>query len=263
MILRYMRKAASAVRLLMQDPEEFCQVLNEKKFNLFPMRRVEYNKKFKMSLVKWLIWHQKAIHFKKCHWMGVKAYKNPFDSWIYQEIIYEVQPDVIIEIGSAEGGSTLYFAHLLDLLGKGIVISVDIDRSCYNVKHDRIHVITGDSSSLETISTVAKLCKGRTVLLIHDGNHSKEAVLKDLKAYSSFISVGSYFIVEDGIVDLFSKGGCFGSFDEGPLAAVEEFLCTTSDFVVDKEKERYILTYNPKGFLRRIKEDIGSNEVWI
>jgi cephalosporin hydroxylase len=205
-----------------------------------------------MKLRQWLIYHQKNIVFDKCHWMGMRTLKNPLDAWIYQEIIYDVQPDIIIEIGSLEGGSTLYFAHLLDLIGKGTVISIDIQRTMFCAKHDRIVVITGDSASPEVISRVSELCEGKSVLAVHDGDHQKEQVLKDLQNYSRFVSVNSYFIVEDGIIDLFKPGDGIGSKKEGPLAAVEEFLRKNSDFVVDTERERYILTYNPKGFLKRV-----------
>jgi cephalosporin hydroxylase len=186
--------------------------------------------------------------------MGVRALKSPFDAWIYQEIIYEVKPDIIIEIGSAEGGSTLYFANLFDLLGKGQVISIDIDRTNFKVKHDRIVIITGDCSSQEVAGKVSQLCQGKKVLVIHDGDHSKDAVLRDLAIYSKLVSVSSYLIVEDGIVDLFKPGDGMGQLYEGPLKAVDEFLRSNTDFIVDMERERYLLTYNPRGFLKRIRQ---------
>lgn len=184
--------------------------------------------------------------------MGIKIYKNPMDSWIYQEIIYDVQPDVIVEIGSKFGGSTKYFANLLDLLDKGQVISVDINRKHYDFEHPRVIALTGDSASPEIVSEVAQLCKDKTVLVIHDGDHSKKQVLKDLQNYAGFVTPGSYFIVEDGIVDLYHFGDGLGFKEGGPLAAVEEFLTENKNFVIDEQKERYILTYNPKGFLKRI-----------
>lgn len=206
-----------------------------------------------MTLSKWLLHHQSNIVFEKCYWMGVRALKNPLDAWIYQEIIHEIKPDVVIEIGSAEGGGTLYLANLLDLVDKGKVISIDIDRSKYNVKHDRIVTITGDSASPEVVEKVAEQCNGKTVLVLHDGEHSREQVTKDLQAYSGFVSVNSYFIVEDGIIDLFKPKDSLGGRKDGPLIAVEQFIKNNSNFIVDKERERYILTYNPKGYLKRIK----------
>jgi cephalosporin hydroxylase len=184
--------------------------------------------------------------------MGLHAWKNPLDAWIYQEIVYEVRPDIIVEIGSYEGGSTLFLAGLLELLGKGTVISVDIDRSRFRAKHDRIFEITGSSSSPEVVEKVRGLCRDRTVLIIQDAAHDKESVLKDLRNYSKLVSLNSYFIVEDGVVDLYRPSDSIGSFEDGPLAAIDEFLSQNPNFLADSERERYILTYNPRGFLKRI-----------
>jgi cephalosporin hydroxylase len=172
--------------------------------------KADYLDRFRMTLAEWLIFHQKDVIFQDCKWMGVRALKNPLDAWIYQEIIYDVKPDVIVEIGSYEGGTTLFFAHILDLLGQGIVVSVDIDRSKYSARHDRIVEITGDSASEPVVEQVKKQCQGKRVLILHDGDHVKTHVLKDLEAYAPMVSVGSYFIVEDGIVDLFEAGDGLG-----------------------------------------------------
>jgi cephalosporin hydroxylase len=185
--------------------------------------------------------------------MGVRAAKNPFDSWIYQEILFQVQPDILVEVGSLEGGSTLFFAQLMDLIGKGAVVSVDKDRSNFQIKHPRVTAITGDSSSSEVVRQVSQICAGKSVLVVHDADHRKEQVLMDLSNYSRLVTIGSYLIVEDGIIDLFTPGDGIATFEEGPLSAIEEFLKLNSDFVIDKNCERYILTYNPNGFLKRIR----------
>lgn len=216
-----------------------------------PLRRKTYQDKYRMSLRQWLLYHQKEIVFDQVSWMGMKVYKNPLDAWVYQEIIYEVKPDVIIEIGSKFGGSTKYFANLMDLMGRGQVISIDINRAYYNFEHARVVVLTGDSASSEIVSRVAELCRGKSALVIHDGDHSREQVLKDLHRYAGFVTPGSYFIIEDGIVDLFHFGDDLGFEKGGPLAAVEEFLTQNHEFEVDEQRERYLLTYNPKGFLKR------------
>ncbi len=215
--------------------------------------REDYENAFRMTLREWLLRHQSEVIFDKCSWMGLTTVKNPLDAWIYQEILYEVQPDVVVEIGSWIGGGTLYLAHLMDIIGKGRVVSVDIDREHYRAKHDRITTITGDSSSEAVVSEVTRLCEGKKVLVLHDGGHTREQVIKDLAAYSKLVSVGSYLIVEDGIVDLFESDESLGLSGDGPLAAVEEFLKSNRDFVVDADRERYILTYNPRGFLKRVK----------
>ncbi len=218
-----------------------------------PLRREAYDRRYEMTLRNWLLHHQERIVLTQVTWMGLPAWKNPLDCWIYQEIIHAVKPDAIVEIGSRYGGSTQYFADLLELLGKGIVISIDIDRSFYQCRHNRVIALTGNSSDPDIVEAVRFHCQGKTVLVIQDGDHRKTQVLRDLENYSSLVTPGSYFIVEDGIVDLFHPDDGLGFDEEGPLAAVEEFLTQNGDFVVDESRERYLLTYNPRGFLKKIR----------
>jgi cephalosporin hydroxylase len=217
-----------------------------------PLRRPYYADKYNMTLRDWLIYHQNDIVFDQVKWMGIPALKNVLDAWIYQEILYEVQPDVLVEIGSRYGGSTKYFADIMSILGKGKVISIDIDRSVYELEHERVTALTGNSSDHEILSAVEEWCKNKTVMVIQDGDHRRHQVLKDLENYSKFVSINSYFIVEDGIVDLYHHGDSLGFDEKGPLAAIEEFLNDNPHFEIDCPRERYILTYNPKGFLKRI-----------
>jgi cephalosporin hydroxylase len=160
---------------------------------------------------------------------------------------------MLVEIGSYAGGSTLYFAHLFDVLGQGEVCSIDIDRSHFDVKHPRIATITGDCSSPDVIRQVQERCRGKRGLVIHDGDHRREAVRRDLELYAPFVAVGSYLIVEDGILDLFPPGQPFGWLPEGPLPAIKDFLAAHQDFEADAACERYIATYNPNGFLKRVR----------
>lgn len=207
-----------------------------------------------LTLREWLLHHQREIVFGKSRWMGVPAYKNPLDAWIVQEILHEVRPETVVEIGSAQGGGALYLAHLLDLLGEGEVVSVDVDRSAFRVEHPRIRCVTGDSGAKDVRDEVASRCRGRRTLVIHDGDHRRDAVLRDLEAYAPLVSLGSYLIVEDGIIDLFEPGDGIGTREDGPLRAVEAFLSAHPEFEVDSTRERYLLTYNPSGFLRRVRE---------
>ena len=201
-----------------------------------------------------MTYHQTSLSDAgRISWMGVRTAKCALDAWIYQEIIYRVRPDVIVEIGSDRGGSTLYFAHLLDAMNHGIVVSVDIDRSRFQVQHERIRLVTGDSAAPETVAQVAPYCVGKRVLVVHDGGHNKEQVLRDLRAYADFVSVSSYFIVEDSIIDLFNPEDGLGRYWDGPLPAIEQFLHERPDFVVDSECERYLLTNNPRGYLKRVE----------
>jgi cephalosporin hydroxylase len=211
-----------------------------------------YKDVYSTTLREWLIYHHKEIVFDKMRWMGTRILKNPMDLWIYQEILFNINPDIIVEIGSANGGSTLYLAHLCDIQKNGKVVSIDINRDNYKVSHERIINLTGDSLSENIIQEVSRLCSGKTVLVIHDADHTEESVYNNLIKYSGFVSKGSYFIVEDGIIDLFGSEDQIGGHS-GPLHATLRFLEENKDFLIDEDCERYLLTYNPKGFLKRIK----------
>jgi cephalosporin hydroxylase len=207
-----------------------------------------------LTVREWVLRHQREVMGGNS-WMGIPMLKTPLDAWIYQELIHKVAPERIVEIGSFAGGSTLYFAHLLDLLGSGRVISVDVSRELYQAEHPRIDAVTGDSQDPEVVERVSELCAGRRTFIVHDGDHSRSAVLADLRAYGKLVSVGSYFVVEDGILDLFPLGSELHprKFHEGPLPAIREFVDEDDRFVVDRHCERFGVTWNPTGFLRRVR----------
>jgi len=213
--------------------------------------RKDYRRRWSPSLRHWLLHYQTDVVFEKVSWMGVTARKCILDAWIYQQMIYELRPEIIIEIGNAEGGSTKFLANMLDLVGAGEVIAVDIDHSIFEVHHPRVTTVTGDSVSPETLTRVEELARGRQGLVIHDGDHSHAHVLQDLRAYAKFVRPGSYFIVEDTISDLFRAGDGIGNVN-GPLCAVEEFIREDARFQVDQSREQFVLTFNPRGFLKRM-----------
>ncbi len=245
-VVDLVRKGAGAFR---RDPAE---ALRQARRILLPMRG-DYRRRFQQTLADWMVYHQRSIVFDRCTWMGASAHKNPMDAWIYQEILFSVRPEFVVEIGSCEGGTTLFLAHMLDLIGAGSVVSVDIDRSKFSVSHPRIVLVTGDSGARETVAEVARLCRGHRTLIIHDGDHREEPVLRDLLAYCDLVSPGSYLIVEDGVMDLFRPGDGIGTFAKGPLAATERYLRLRPEFEVDRSRERYVMTYNPLGFLKRVR----------
>jgi cephalosporin hydroxylase len=220
-----------------------------RRFN--PLQK-RYRKSFRMTLADWLVYHQENIVFEKSSWMGIPTQKNPCDMWIYQEIMAQVKPTLIIEIGSRYGGSALYFAHLMDLLGQGRVLSIDIDHDQFRAQHPRITKITGQSNSPEIIRQAAEMAKGEKVLVIHDGDHFRDPVFQDLKSYAPLVSVGSYLIVEDSIMDIFDKREGIAAREDGPFHAIEDFLELNPGFVSDTSRERYIITYAPHGFLKRV-----------
>ncbi len=218
------------------------------------VRDQEYAEQYAWPLSRWMTHHQEKIVFEQVRWMGVQTLKNPLDCWIYQEILHELRPDVLVELGSFYGGSTMYFSHIFDLLGAGTVVSVDFDRSRYQAKHPRIVELTGSTADPGIIAEVKKLCAGKKVMIIHDADHTAAAVLRDLRAYADLVSVGSYFIVEDGVVDVFDhRRSVLGWEQPGPLVASRQFVAEDERFEVDQQRERYLITYNPRGFLRRVR----------
>jgi cephalosporin hydroxylase len=214
----------------------------------------EYKSKYdKMSLSEWSLYHQRNIHFKY-QYHGIDMQKHPCDMMVYMELIGKVKPDIIIEIGAAGGGTALWLAHQLDVLGKGKLLSIDINHGGFKAEHKRIIKITGDSTKIETANNVIKHIKPENkVLLIHDGSHKKEDIKKDFNLYSQFVTVGSYFIIEDGSMDVFNwKDHRTSGHDCGLIAGIE-INNENPGWVIDKECEKYIITNNPCGYLRRIK----------
>lgn len=184
-------------------------------------------------------------------YFGVKTLKSPIDAWVYQEIVFQQQPDVIIEIGNYNGGSALYLAHICDAIGKGRVIGIDLSHETvprHIAHHPRITFVDGDAC--QSFDRVSKLVSAdERVLIIEDSAHTFDNTLAVLRLYSGFLKTGDYFIVEDCIC----HHGLDVGPDPGPFEAVEAFLNENADFESDRSRERFLITWNPKGYLKRIK----------
>jgi cephalosporin hydroxylase len=182
---------------------------------------------------------------------GIPTLKSPLDFWIYQEILWDTRPEFVIEIGNYHGGSSLALAHACDAIGAGKVICIDTTH--HNVHssvraHPRITLVTGDACSV--FAEVADLVAGNSkVMVIEDSTHAYNNSLNILHTYSPIVGLGQYFIVEDTI--------CHHGLDigpnPGPFEAVETFIQTNKSFIVDRTREAYGMTWNPKGYLRRIE----------
>jgi cephalosporin hydroxylase len=187
--------------------------------------------------------------WKDTYWLGVPTQKCPLDLWIYQEILYEQRPDLIIETGTAHGGSALYMACLCDQLGRGEIVTVDIYPIDGRPTHERISYLTGSSTAPEVVAEVERLAEGRErVLVILDSDHARDHVLEELRIYGSLVSPDSYFVVEDTNVN---GHPVFAEHGPGPMEAVDEFLAENDEFEIDLAREKFFLTFNPRGFLRK------------
>jgi cephalosporin hydroxylase len=199
-------------------------------------------------------------------WMGRPIIQYPQDMIAMQEIVWRVQPDLIIETGIAHGGSLVYYASLLELLGgDGLVLGVDIDIREHNraaiEAHPmarRIRMVQGSSIDASTVARVADAARGRKrVLVTLDSNHTHAHVLEELRLYSPFVTEGSYLVVFDTVVERMPKSMFpdrpWGPGDN-PMTAVHEFLETSDRFVIDRDVEnKLLLTVAPDGYLRCVK----------
>lgn len=187
----------------------------------------------------------------KVTYRGVKAIRSPFDYVIYQMIINELKPDLIIEIGTNNGGGALYIADMLDLIGHGELHTIDlIDQSEDIVKaHPRISCFYGGWQAYDT--KIAE--KYQKILIIEDASHTYEDTFEVLKKFGYLVSKDSYLIVEDGIVDAL---GITAEYNGGPLRAIKEFMKINNDFVIDRKWCDFFgknATFNVDGYLRKIK----------
>jgi cephalosporin hydroxylase len=190
----------------------------------------------------------------KATWLGTQALKNPLDLWVYQEIIVETRPALVVETGTYRGGSALFLASVCDLLGTGEVVSIDIEpaRDDYPV-HPRITYLAGRSSTDPgVVAEVRERAAGRPILVVLDSDHSQGHVEAELDAYAPLVSVGCYLIAEDSNIGRIRK-----DLLPGPLEAVQAFLSRTDEFEIDREREKFLVTFNPSGYLRRVAGQSG------
>ena len=198
-----------------------------------------------------LYYHSRPRIWNNTFWSGVRVGKCPSDLWTYHEMLFELRPDVIVECGTGAGGSSLFLAHQCDLLGTGRIITVDVIDLPDRPQHERITHLVGSSISDEILQKIRGSLKDTDkVMVILDSDHSKQHVLSELKCYCDMVPVGSYIVVEDSII-----GGhpVKPRRKPGPMEAVFEFLETNSDFVIDKDREKFLLTFNPNGYLKKVK----------
>jgi len=183
-------------------------------------------------------------------WLGAQALKNPLDLWVYQEIMAETRPELVVETGTYRGGSAFFLASICDLLGAGEVLSLDIEpvRDDYP-KHARITYVGGRSSTdPEVVAEVRARAEGKRTLVILDSDHSRAHVEAELAEYAPLVPVGGYVIVEDSNI-----GQIREDLLPGPLEAIEAFLGRTDAFEIDRSREKFLITFNPSGYLRRVR----------
>ena len=189
--------------------------------------------------------------WKNTFWLNVPVAKCPLDLWIYQEIIYETKPDFIIETGTAYGGSALFMTPpICDLINRGQIITIDINEQIGRPKHEEIKYLIGSSTNAKTVEEVRTIIPPQArVMVILDSDHSIGHVLDEISCYSPMVTNGCYLIVEDTNANGHPVLPLYGN---GPMEAVQQFVKRQRDFVVDCQREKFFMTFNPKGYLRRV-----------
>ncbi len=187
-------------------------------------------------------------------WMGIQCHQNPMDMWILQEIIFEKRPTVIIETGTLSGGSALFFAHMMDNAKlPGVIFTIDMGFRCI-VEHPKIISFTGEKSTSERFLDAIKnhLKSNDRVMVFLDSDHNTENVIEEMRLFSYFVTPDQYMIVCDSNVGGNPIHNPFVS-SPGPMEAIEIFMGENDQFEIDREREKFYFTFNPSGFLRRVK----------
>jgi cephalosporin hydroxylase len=184
------------------------------------------------------------------NWFGWRLVKCPFDAWTYQEIIVETRPQLIVECGTRFGGGAIFMATILDLLGEGEVLSIDTDTKPTRPSHPRITYVAGSSVDPAILARVHAAAAGKRTMVVLDSDHSAAHVAKELAVYPDVVTRGCYLIVDDTNI-----GGnpVWQDEDPGPMKAIDEWLPTQDRFEIDPSRERFMLSLNPRGFLRRVR----------
>ena len=221
-----------------------------------PVEEILENSSLKSIVDKFNDFYYTSGNSGNLNWRGAEMLKNPCDLWSYIDIFQELKPSVIIETGTHYGASAMFYADICNILNINCkVITIDINPK-WSIDPESLNILslkgmsTDDSVVDEVRTYVQRHSNSGNVVVMLDSDHSKENVLRELRIYSQFVTEGSYVIVEDTNVNGHPS---FPSHGPGPWEAVDEFISGKgcAYFEVDRTKERFLLTFNPRGYLRK------------
>ncbi len=229
------------------------------------INRMLRNKEFFNLSRKWLA---KSIRYKYNYnytWLGRPIIKYPDDIVVMQEVLNKVKPDIVIETGIAHGGSIIFTASILKMLGKKNfkVIGIDIDIRKHNLKEIKksivykyLDLIEGSSIDPKIFNLVKKkIGKNKKILIILDSDHSYKHVIQELNLYSSLVSKNSYIILPDTYIDFMPKN-TFKKWQVGnnTYTALKEFLSKNKNFKIDFEiNKKSLISEAIKGYVKKLR----------
>lgn len=230
------------------------------------IEKMAQDEELKKKSLDWMIHADKYKYTYNFKWLGRPIIKFPNDIITMQEIIWDVKPDLIIETGIAHGGSIIFSASMLELIGgDGRVVAVDIDIRKHNRSEienhpmfKRITMLEGSSVDEIIIEKIRDIAENRKKIMVFlDSLHTHEHVLKELNLYSCFVTIGSYLVLPDTFIEYFPKGYYANRpWDAGnnPMTAMKEFLSKNDNFIIDKKlSNKLMITEAFDGYLKRIK----------
>lgn len=244
--------------------EEIQKFLDEKQRNI---KSIGENDTLKKLGTDFLVDTNPYKYTYNFTWLGRPIIAFPQDMIAMQEIIWDIKPDLIIETGVAHGGSIVYYASLLELIGgEGIVVGIDIDIRKHNrdliethPMAKRIKLVEGSSTDTKVVEKIKEIAANKKrVLVCLDSNHTHEHVLAELNLYAPFVSKNSYCVVFDtAIEDMpadFNWGERTWGKGNNPKTAVWEFLKKHDEFQINKDiHNKLLITVASDGYLKRIK----------
>ena len=242
----------------------FPTLKDMEKIGTFVLRKKKKNiKELTKNGLAWTrtAWENKMDY--EVNWLGVPIIQNPYDMVLMQELIFSLRPTVIVETGIAHGGSLIYYSSLLELLGKGRVVGVDVEIRSHNrkliEKHPmakRITMIEGSSVDPLVMKKVkAKIKKNDRVLVVLDSDHRRPHVLKELELYSKLVNKNSYVVVFDTFMPYLVglEGAGADHKNNSAMDAVRDFMKGNKTFAIDNTMNKYFVSSCPDGFLKRLK----------
>jgi cephalosporin hydroxylase len=231
------------------------------------IQRMGADHEFQKKSIEWMIHADRYKYTYNYTWMGRPIIKFPNDMVIQQELMWELKPDLVIETGIAHGGSIIFTASMMEMMGiDGEVVGIDVDIRPHNRKEieshpmmKRITMYEGDSVSDAVVETVRSHTKGKTcVMVILDSLHSHAHVYKELLAYAPMTTLGSYCILPDTFIEFFPKGYYSKTrpWDVGnnPHTAMKQFIAESDMFEIDRARtNKSMITETIDGYLKRVK----------